>query len=274
MKLAYPIGSPDIKEPFMGFQGKFIEDIKIISSIGYDGIELFMCDPSVFKINELEKMLINLNLSIAAIGTTHLLKQDKLELMSFDDDIRAKAVKRMTELIEFASVFKAPISIGKFRGNIGNRLKEKTLGLLKSSIMEIAEKAEKFNVPILLEVQNVLNIDNLNTVDEAIQFLDSIKSDIISLHLDTLHIDYSEADPIKSIEKTKDKVGYVHCSDSERNTPGKGKIDLLSYIKAFDSIGFDGYFGMEIKQNPDSSVAAKQSFEYMSGLLNKLGIKK
>ncbi|MGE4284738.1 MAG: sugar phosphate isomerase/epimerase family protein [Clostridia bacterium] len=262
MKLAYSVPTPDSNVPLLAFCGDFKEDVKIIKELGYDGIELLVRNPRELSIVEITKVIERHNLQVAAVGTSPMQAQDKLTLLNSDSKVMEEALTRTKSLVEFASNFNAPVCIGKFRGNVQAN-GSCTLAALSEIFTEICAHAQKHHVQVLLEPQNNDNVNNLNSVEESLNWIAQIKCDNLGLLLDTYHMEFTEHSIAAGFLKAKDKIGFIHASDSKRLVPGAGRINFADVLATLNTIHYDNFISLEIKQKPDSKTVAKISHDML-----------
>ncbi|WP_444643816.1 sugar phosphate isomerase/epimerase family protein [Caproiciproducens sp. R1] len=265
MNLAYPVAAPDSSVPLMGFTGSFETNLDFIRQAGYTGVELLVRDADDLDISRLESSLFKSGLTVVSFGTSPMLAQDKLDLLSEDEEIRERSFHRTLRMIKLASLFQAPVGIGKLRGNLqegtGRTVKRRDKIFLK-----LCEYCEKTGGSIVMEAQKYDNVNNLNTIDESLEWLKQINSKRLKLLVDTFHMDLTEKNQFGSIRRAAGQIGFVHLSDTDRKAPGCGKIDFGSVLKAFSDIHYGGFFSMEIKQSPSSKEAAELSIKNLTSL--------
>lgn len=264
IKLAYPIGAPDIVDPFMGFHGDFADNLKFISETGYDAVELFLC--SVESIPpDFREVLSSLNLEVACIGTTFPGKYEGLYLSSSDRIIRKAAVDRLKSFTVFAGEVGCPrISIGKMRGSSSDN--PEAMDNLISSVQELCVFAKNLGVSFMIEPQNKKQLDYINTVGEGAEFLEKAGSSNLLLHLDTFHMELTEDNPSDSIRKYSDLVGFYHIAGPERRIPVMSDITFIDMLHEISVSTPDCYLSPEIKQIPDSRTVCRKFNDFMKSL--------
>ena len=258
MKLSYPVCCPDAKERVMAWCGRFDEAFYFLKNAGYEGIELLVRNPDTIDAGHVKELLKENALSVSAIGTTPMQKEDHLFLMSEDGAVRKEAVRRLYGLIELGAAFDAPVLVGKYRGMVkdapGCRLQDFGM-IMKEADAFSAEK----NVPLFLEPQSESNINNLNSIGEAVSWIRENELGNVKLLMDIFHMNLTEASIADSIREYAAYAGMIHMTDSERLVPCFGAIDMREVLGALKETGFDGYLSMEIKQAPDTETVARLS---------------
>jgi sugar phosphate isomerase/epimerase len=270
MILAYPVATPEIRRKYMGLHGGFERSIQALKHIGFNAAEVFTCDPDSFDAAEIESILAHYSMHVAAVGTSHILNQEGLSLMGASQEKCAAAMRRIHSVIRFAAKLKAPVSIGKVRGNMvepGNPdERRKFAGALKDLCAFAADQ----RVDILIEPQNRANINNINSVAEACQLIDAVNLPNLRLHLDTYHLDLTEDDPAESIRSAQGKICFMHLSDSDRKIPGEGSIDLFTMLKALSSQSYGGALSFEIEQGDSPLQTAQRAFVEAAKILERI----
>lgn len=270
MILAYPVATPEVKGKYMGLHGSFGQNIRALKRIGFNAIELFTCNPESFDAIEIKSTLNQYAMEVASVGTSHLLNQDGLSLMGSCREQSDAAMKRIQSVIRFATRFTAPVSIGKFRGNMSEPQNPDELKKLAETLKVICGFAADQGIDILIEPQNCTNINNVNSVADACMFLNEVKQANLLLHLDTYHLAITEDNPSKSILCARDRLKFVHLSDSERKIPGEGQIDFLAIFKTLASFSYGGYLSFEINQGDSPFKTAEKAFLHTSKIMSSL----
>ena len=261
MKLAYSVATPDAPGPLMSFCGNFERDIRDIKAIGYDAVELFVRDPREMDTARVRGVIEKSGLAVAAVGTNPALVHDGLSLLADDSEVRAAAVKRVMDIIDFAAVFGAPVCIGKFRGNLWGGRETEAMEELADMFGDICAHAAKKGISVMLEPQNKASVNNFITTAEAAAWIESQGFANLGILFDTFHADLAEASISAGISGAGGKIGFVHCSDSDRLPPGVGAIPLTEVFAGLGAAGYDGYVSMEINQKPDSFTVAELSYK-------------
>lgn len=256
MKLAYPVATPDSNVPLSGLTGSFEENLDFINKIGYRGVELLVRDAGELELPYLKRVLSRYHLEAASFGTSPMLAQDKLNLLAKDRQLRELTFRRTIQLIELASHFQAPVSIGKLRGNLREE-EGCTAGLRDEIFGRLCDYSERVGGFILMEPQKPDNVNNLNTIEESLEWLRNMNCGRLKLLVDTFHMDITEKDQANSIRLAKGQIGFVHLSDSGRKAPGCGSIDFTRIFQALRDIHYDGFLSPEIKQEPTGREAAQ-----------------
>ena len=270
MKLAYSVGTPDAPGPLMAFYGDFEKNVADVKAVGYAALELFVRDPALMDCAAVDRTIEKSGLAVAAVGTNPAMSMDGLTLLDPDAEVRKKAVQRVLDTIDFAARYGAPVCIGKYRGMLWKNDKTGAMASLADSFRIICAHAEKKNIAVMLEPQNRFNIDNLNTTAEAADWIDALGCPNLGILYDTYHGELTEVSVASGVLGARGKIGFVHCSDSDRLPPGAGRINMADAFAVLKAIGYDGYVSMEIAQKPDSLTAAELAFKTADYILRNV----
>lgn len=274
MKLCYPVTAPGSSAPVMSFRGDdcFAENLRKISEIGYQGIELLVRDAAVTDPDRIRSAAARFGLEIAAVGSSPVSAKDRLTLLSENPEIREKAFQRAEGLLELAGAFGVPMNIGKFRGNV----KEEIPGCTRKDLVEIfrrlGETAARRGTEIVVEPQSAPDINVINTVQELKDMIGEVGTGNYGILLDLYHMDRAELSVYGSILKAGELIRFVHASDDHRRPPGTGRIPVNEYLSVLAETGYRGYVSVEVRQEPSSEAAARISFETLNYWMEKTGL--
>lgn len=250
MKLSFAISTQSTRFKASPFNENLEENLKKISELGYDGVELAVRDPNNLDMEKLKDLLDFYNLEVPAIGTGQAYGEEGLNFCDLKKKIRKKAVQRIKNQIELAEELNAKVIIGLIRGNLKEKVtKEKALEYVKENLEECCNYASKHNVELSLEPINRYEADMVNTVEEGLEMIEGMKS--TGLLLDTFHMNIEEPSINESIVKASKHINHVHLADSNRWAPGSGHLDFRTIIDVFRLNGYEGYFSAEILPKPE-----------------------
>ncbi|MGG0453873.1 sugar phosphate isomerase/epimerase family protein [Priestia megaterium] len=264
MKLAYPFLTEETEKKLLGFKGNMEEVFPTLKDLGYIGIEPLVRNPRKINTSLFTKLVDKYNLEIAAIGTGPIVSDDQLTFTSNSANKRKAAVDRAKEVVEFASLFDCPINIGKLRGDIHKDQPEQSWLWLREGIEQICEHADKYKIKVALEPQNRKVINNLNTTQEALTFIQKINMSNLKLMLDIYHMYIEDLSIEESLIAAKDYFIYIHIADHNRKTPGKGTLDFNKIFQILKELNYEGFITPEILQELSSYEEAKSAFNYLS----------
>ena len=232
------------------------------ASLGFDAIELFTESAEQLSEEQLRACLESHNLSLAAVGTGAGKVLHDLDLTHPEEEVRTRARGFIASMIDFGAPFGAPAIIGSMQGKIAGRSsREQTLTWLAQGLEELGQHAQDKGVVLIYEMLNRYESDLLNSLDDAAEFLASLKTQNVRLLADLFHMNIEEASIEDAITRNGEWIGHVHLADSNRDPAGCGHTDLAAAGRALRSIGFSGYASAEAFPHPSPEAAAQKTIE-------------
>ena len=260
MKLAYGVTADVRVDGFLGLQGDVEESFSLLANIGYDGVELYPHRLEDGLADRVLSVAERTGLHVPVIGTALIPRLDGLFLLSEQRSIGSAALDRVKEFIDFARVLGADITLGKVRGSRPSSTHTDWAAELERILGELCAYGGS-EVKILLEAQHPSVVDTLSTSGEILNVINRLSLDNLYVHLDTAHLDRTEADAAQSILACGDRLGYIHLADRNRMVPGEGGIPFAPLCDALKSIRYDGWVSLEIEQGEDPGKTAKRAYE-------------
>jgi D-psicose/D-tagatose/L-ribulose 3-epimerase len=233
-----------------------IPQLELVKEIGYDGVEVPLFDLDRAKWAGWARRLDGLGLERTA---NHVIAPEH-NPVDPDPVVRQRAFEHMQAVVDCcailgASVLAGPhqIALGVFsgRGPTDDEWKRSV-----DHIRRVAEYADQAGVALVEEVVNRFELYLLNTMDQAIRFVDEVAHPNCRIHLDTFHANIEEKLPGDAIRRAGHRVGYVHISENDRGVPGTGHVAWDATFDALRDVGYDGWLTVESFGNALPNLAA------------------
>jgi D-psicose/D-tagatose/L-ribulose 3-epimerase len=230
--------------------------LELVKRLGYDGVEVPVFDLDRAKWATWARRLDDLGLERTA---NHVVAPE-FNPVSPDPAVRARAFEHMQAVVDCcaavgATVLAGPhqVALGVFtgRGPTEDEWKRSV-----DHIRRLAEYASAAGVLLTEEVVNRFELYVLNTLDEAIRFVDDVGHPNCRIHLDTFHANIEEKRPGDAIRRAGKRIGYVHISENDRGVPGSGHVAWEATFDALRDIGYDGWLTVESFGNALPNLAA------------------
>jgi hydroxypyruvate isomerase len=126
------------------------------------------------------------------------------------------------------------------------------------SSLELAARALAVHgLELLVEAINDRDMPGywLTTSRKALEAIRAVGAPNVRFQLDAYHLHVMGEDPAAVLERHRDMVGHVQIADAPgRHEPGTGKIDLGSFLRLLDRLGYPGWVGCEYR--PLTTTAA------------------
>jgi len=268
MKIGTCLATFKTKFSAVSFTGTDIEaNLRKISSLGYQGVDIFLHRISPVELDTLLELLTKEALEVAAAAAIWITEQG-ITLSHKEPEKRKEALMLLNEHIEVAAKLKAKFPLGPIRGN---RIEDESYRSYEQRLAEtlrrLIDKSETLGVTLMLEPVNRYECNTLNRVDQCIDFIETYGLKQVRLLVDTFHMNIEETKIDKAILSSEEYLAHMHVADSNRGVPGFGHLDYNAILQALVSINYSGFLTMESQSFPSVEVSAKAGIDYLRSLL-------
>lgn len=277
MKLSIVLSTQPAKFEAATFKGDLEENLKLIASLGYEGVELAIRDPKAADLEALEHLTHCCNLRVPAIGTGQAWGEEGLSFTDPNPTVRKAAVERIRSHIPGAARFGAVIIIGLIRGMVKPGVEQaQAMDWLVKALRECSEAAWMDGTRLALEPINRNETSLINTAAQGTELIEWVGANNFGLLLDTYHMNIEEADIEASIRACGKRIFHFHAADSNRQYPGAGDLNFQSILKTLYESGYSGWVSGEFLPKPDAETAAREGLATLRRSLEpgKGGIKR
>lgn len=237
---------------------------------GFDAVEIFPGHADELDGYHLRELLRTHGLSLAAVGTGAGWLRHKLSLTDPDPHQRMRARDFIAAIVDFAGGFGAPAILGSMQGRVAEGVERETaLGWLRAELDQLGPRAAALGAPFLYEPLNRYETNLFNTVDAALAFLPTLRTENVRLLCDLFHMNIEEADIPAALRRASPRLGHLHFADTNRRAVGLGHLDAGPVARALREIGYSGYLSAEILPLPDPETAARQTRQSLRALFNE-----
>jgi len=128
---------------------------------------------------------------------------------------------------------------------------------LIDNIRYAARQLARERITLMLEPVNTYDIPGffLHTSAQAVQLLDEVAAPNLRLQYDLYHMERMEGNLSQTLTRLHEQIGHVQLADVPgRHEPGTGEIDFRAILRHLDSLGYEGYVGLEY--NPSGTSEA------------------
>ncbi|MDQ3226971.1 MAG: sugar phosphate isomerase/epimerase [Chloroflexota bacterium] len=125
------------------------------------------------------------------------------------------------------------------------------------TLRDVAAYASDRDITLGLEPVNRYETYLYNTIGDTLELIDQIDAANVTIHADTYHMNIEEPGFTAPIEAAADRLGCIHCSESDRGVPGQGNVHWDDVFRGLSSIGYRGPLVLEsfAAINPDLAGA-------------------
>jgi 5-keto-L-gluconate epimerase len=249
------------------FSGELDQKLGAIAELGYSGLDLFIKNAGEPGLDQVINKIKCVGLEVFIIAAVSAFVDDGLYLSSPRDNIRKELVRRMKRQIDLAAELGAMVPIGVLRGSEdgSDRLK-----WLAESLFDLYEHAQKSGVQIIIEPVNRYETRLINSVTDALAFMDTFELPKFDLLVDVFHMNIEEQNINASLRIAGSRIGHVHIADSNRKVPGMGHIDWKSIFQTLQEIGYKGPCSIEAIPDLNAKEEAGFAYQFLQKEISKL----
>ena len=242
------------------FSGELDQKVETIAELGYAGLDIFIKNAGEPGLDQVINKIKSVGLEVFIIAAVSAFVDDGLYLSSPRDDIRKELVRRMKNQIDLAAELDAMVPIGVLRGSEdgGDRLK-----WLAESLFDLYEHAQKLGVKIIIEPVNRYETRLINSVADALEFMDAFELPKFDLLVDVFHMNIEEQYIDAALRIAGSRIGHVHIADSNRKVPGMGHIDWELVFRTLQEIGYKGNCSIEAIPDLNAEEEARFSYQFL-----------
>lgn len=251
----------------LGVRGSLDDLLPRIRSIGLDGVEYNIPNPFDVDGVRLRRVTEDYGLDIPVLSTGLSYILHGINLSSVDEDSRLKAVKWMRRYIDLSCELGSyRVVLGLVRGRCTDR--DQGIRLLASSLRELDRYAYEKGVHILLEPLSSGETNLVNSIEEALMFVEMFRS--IRILFDVYHALNEEKDLVRSLGYAGRYVEHIHVADMSRGVSELGKLPLNQLFSILSSIGYEGYVSLEARMEYSVEESLRRFIDIVKALLKPL----
>lgn len=247
---------------------------KIVSEIGYEGLEPSVCSPSTIPREEIKAILDRYHLRFSGLRSGGLYDRQGARFSNPDPAERKRAVRMMKEMIDLCGFFGCDLNFGRVQGWIP---KEESIETGKAYIAEcVAECSDycaQYGIHFVFEPINRYDMNFNNTTKETMAFVEQINarcSHKVLLLMDIYHSFLEDYEVGAAFVRSGELCGHVHFRDSNGGIPGTGVIDFKEVICVLEAMGYDKWIAMEVGGDVCAfEYGAVESFRFIKPIVEK-----
>ncbi|MCB7317288.1 sugar phosphate isomerase/epimerase family protein [Lacrimispora sp. 210928-DFI.3.58] len=256
----FPLNDPDI-----------YGTADFLAENGFDSMELHLLKPTDVDGPRIKEYCEKKGLIISSIGTGQAYGREGLSITSPDADVRRRAVQRLKDHLDLASLLECSIVIGSMRGEIPKDVPRAEIDRrMIEACKELCDYASKGKGTIVIEAIDRFETNYLQRAEEVMDIIDRVGSDKLGVHLDTYHMNMEEQDWKKPVLLSGSHLHHVHIADNNRNYPGWGLIDFKPFLEALEEIGYQDTLTIECYPWPDGKTAVLRGLKHIRELMGNM----
>lgn len=240
------------------------------ADLGYEGVEIapFTLADDISRLTPADRRALRREVEshhIRVAGLHWLLAQPPgLHITSSDPGPRRRAVEHLHETARLCGQLGGRVMV---LGSPAQRTLppdtpiEEGRRRMVDVLRRVIPIADARGVVIGLEPLPPTDTDFINTADEAVGLIGTIRHPRLRLALDVRAMILGETDPpAKVIERTRRVLRHFHANDPNRLGPGMGEADQRPVAEALRGAGYDGWVSVEVfDTSPGAETIARES---------------
>src|SRR5258708_14250140 len=252
--------------------------IRRLGEIGYDGVEIGRDGPhawpaylSAERRRELRRLLDSCALQVVSLLATPG-GGPGFNPASPCSEERDATVKYYHEVIDLASDLGGKKVIYIAGWQIFGTTRQEAWSRTRDCLDRIATYADQKDITIVVE-PTAAATNLIETADDAIELMRSVKHSNVKLMFDTLHALYRDEIPADYVRTMGKDLVHVHVSDSNRLLPGEGRVDWFGLMQTLKEYQFDGYVTMELgldSRLADPDKIARTALKFLKDVESQL----
>lgn len=220
-----------------------------LKAAGYDGVEIpifDVSDPGHFA--RIGRVLQDNGLECTAVTVLPDEAHNAISPVAANRQGAVDHLKRVLECAHNAGVqtLCGPYYqvLGQFTGKYPSEAELNGAAEVHRAIAPVAEAA---GVKCAIEALNRFEAHLLNTMEQAVGYVQRVNHPNFGTMYDTFHANIEEKSPLAAIETVfaSGKLNHVHISENDRGTPGRGHINIPEQIRKLKALGYDGWMTIE-----------------------------
>lgn len=240
------------------------------SALGYDGIEFFPGPPGTVGVAEMDQALKSFDLTLTAVNSGRVVAEG-LTLLHPDAAIRARALNRVKDLLDFAGRFGAPVTLAGSKGSLpGGASVEAAETLAEEIFSHLARFGASAGSTLLIAPTHEADSNFICSVVEAVSWVQRIHHPAFGLMLDTYHLHWKETSVPEGLRSAAGLVQHVHLYGPGRVPPGtRGKpgLDWRAIMATLRDIGYEGAVSVCLAHSGDRRAQARETVAYLRSLM-------
>ena len=263
------------------------EALGCIKGLGYDGFEMTVIPGYTTELDKLDdgevgrikKLIIDHDLELTAISAHHSILEEDPQILRKNMDQLRKAVDLALELKPGVV---PPVINTCSGGNEKQWDQDKDILLYRTE--ELVDYASTKGVVIAMEPHVFMALD---TPDKVLWLLKKIGSSHFKINFDISHFDVLGMSIEETVPLLAPHSAHTHVKDQKGRLPdheflipGEGEFDYVTYLRAMQRAGYDGFITVEVsvmvQRRPDYDpiAAAELSYKTLTCAFEEAGIER
>jgi sugar phosphate isomerase/epimerase len=238
--------------------------MELLASLGYQGIELSAKHPADYPADEVLALAEKFRLPVVSLLTGWSYSHEGLCLCSSQAELRAKAVERLIEYVDYAARLKAVLVVGLMQGLRSDEPNGVAAAeRITHCLRPIAEAAVQRGATVVIEPVNHLQVGFHHTAGEVAELARQVGSPGLSYMLDTIHMNIEERSILETIRAHGRQIRHFHLCETNGGPFGSGNLDFSAVLNELEKSGYDRFVSVKIYRRFAWDEAARSAATFL-----------
>lgn len=223
----------------------FVERFAAARGAGFSAVEFWW--PSGEDLGSVTEAIDDAGIEVA------LMNFDAGDMASGDRGLAGdpERYEQFRENVPVALEFAERVGCGRLNALVGHEVpgrREEQIALATENVRFAADEAEKRGIHISVEAVNTFENGAflLHTTEQGVEFVRGVGRENVGFQYDVYHMQRMEGNLVANLRGNMAGITHVQIADSPgRNEPGTGEINYAYVLRELESLGYDGYVGLE-----------------------------
>ena len=224
------------------FGSDTLDLIDKVKAFGFDLIEICVERPETIDADLIRGRLAAVDLKALVCGA---FGPDR-DMSAEDAAVRENAAAYLRTCVDIAHALGSPTVSGPMYAGVGATNMRSSEGRraqwdrAAATLRPVADYAAGLGVRLALEPLNRFETDLINTVEQALRFLDDLGRTNVGLLVDTFHMNIEEKDIPAAIRRAGSRIFEFHACANDRGTPGEDHLPWAAIAAALAEVSYKG----------------------------------
>jgi sugar phosphate isomerase/epimerase len=243
-----------------------------VASLGYAGIELTLCHPMPYPVEEIVALTGKHRLPVVSLLSGWSYSHEALCLSSPRAEVRQRAVARLIEYVGHAARLGAVLVVGLMQGLRSDEPDETEANRrIAACLRPVADAADLQGTTVVLEPVNHLQVGFNHTAAEAVAMLERVGSPGLGYMLDTIHLNIEERSVLDTIRAHGPRIRHFHLCETNGSGFGTGNLNFRGVLATLAEVEYGHYASVKIYRKLDWEEAARTAIEFVREQCPNLG---
>jgi len=214
-------------------------------SMGFDGVEIPVTDPSKVNVSKTRRALGDAGITCTISAGL----SPKNNVLSASKNVRTKGIKHLKQCVDISKELGSDVVAGVLYAAwgvlVGRGRTQKEWDRSIAAFKEVCRYAQGMGVDLAVEPVNRFEVYFLNTATDAVKYIKAVDEPNAKIHLDTFHMNIEEKNFYDPIVEAGDMLAHFHACENDRGVPGSGNVNWDEVYRGLSHIEYKRWVTIE-----------------------------